>query len=261
MKPTRSKLRLAYHKKLLTLERREWELEKRARNPQEYVEIPRILAGYKVRLALIQSLRNKDVGLSEAVDAATSCLVFSGKPFRLCNLKSYRTIYNAVELRMYRMCWLDREEKIEAAFFKDKIYQKGRLELLDLDGYDYKKLSSAAKKYFSARLKEFDRHGRPVICWHPDIPRSYLRETKERLFWNCRVIPDSEAESECKRISNWLDYKRKCELWHYQGCRMRHYWRHEARDDRRKMRHRLKGELREMAEEACVESGRISLTT
>ncbi|MBP5156310.1 MAG: hypothetical protein ILP18_00365 [Treponema sp.] len=246
MRPTRSKLRLAYHKKLRALERKKRELAKRARDPQEYKEIPRTLAGYKVRLSLIESLRNKDEGLSEAVDAATSYLVFSDKPFRLCNLKSYRTIYNSIAHRVYRIRWLNKDEKVEDTFFKDKIYQKGRLELLDLDEHDYRKLSPAAQKYFSERLQEFDRHGRPVLCWHPDIPASYLREVKEKLYWNCRVIPDSEAESECKRIDNWLDYKRKCELWHYEGCRTRYFWKDEDRISRRNERHRLKLELREL---------------
>ncbi len=248
MRPTRSKLRLAYHKKLRALERKKRELEKRARNPQEYEEIPRMLAGYKVRLALIESLRNKDEGLSEAVDAATSHLVFSDKPFRLYNLKSYRTIHNAIEHRFYRIRWLNREEKLEATFFKDKLYQKGRLELLDLDERDYRKLSPSARKYFSEKLQEFDRHGRPVLCWHPDIPASYLREVKEKLYWNCRVIPDSGAELECKRIDNWLDYKRKCELWHYEGYRTRYFWKDEDSESRRKERHRLKLELREIAD-------------
>ena len=66
MRPTKSKQKLFYHKKLRSLERKKWELEKQARESELYEEIPRTLMGYKVHLEVIESLRNKEEGLSEA---------------------------------------------------------------------------------------------------------------------------------------------------------------------------------------------------
>ncbi len=130
MRPTKSKQKLFYHKRLRSLERRKWEFEKQARESKLYEEIPRTLVGYKVHLEEIESLRNKDEGLSEAIAASTSYFRFSEKPFRLCNLKSFRTIFNGN--------WGSGREKMEAFFFKDKIYQKGKLELLDIREEQYK---------------------------------------------------------------------------------------------------------------------------
>ncbi len=122
MRPTKSKLKLLYFKKLRAIEKRQWLLEKQARESKEYVEIPRTLVGFKVCLTPIDSMRNKDEGLSEAIAASTSFLRFSDKPYRLCNFKSSRTIFDE-EWR----AWLDKTEKIAATFFKNKLYQKESL--------------------------------------------------------------------------------------------------------------------------------------
>lgn len=250
MRPTKSRQKLFYHKRLRYLERRKWEFEKQARESKIYEEIPRTLVGYKVHLEEIESLRNKDEGLSEAIAASTSYFRFSEKPFRLCNLKSFRTIFNGN--------WGSGREKMEAFFFKYKIYQKGKLELLDIREEQYKKLSPAAQKYFIQGLEKFDCHGHPVFIYHPHIPKSYLRETEEKLYWNQLALPDSVSESEAKKIGNWLNIQRECELWHYEGGRTRNYYRWESEDLRKKRRLKGKEELREIVEKidksTCFES-------
>lgn len=236
MKQTKSKLKLLYHKKLRALENRKWKLWEQARKSEEYEEIPRTLVGYMVRLELIESMRNKDEGLSEAISASTSFLRFSEKPFRLCNLKSSHTAFDRQ--------WLSGQDRIEAIFFKNKNYQKGKLELLDITEEQYKKLSPAAKNYFTEGVKEVTRYGQYIFVYHPHIPKSYLRETSVKLYWNRLTIPDSTAESEAKKIENWMNTKRECELWHYEGCRTCYYWRDEAKIDRKKTRMQGKQELR-----------------
>ena len=202
MRQTISKQKLFYHKKLRWLERKKWDLEKQVRESQTYMEIPRTLVGYKVQLALIDSMRNKDEGLSEAIAASTSFLTFSEKPFRLCNLKSNRTIFDNLPWQ------LNKREKMEA-----------------------------------------DRLRHPIFIYHPRIPKSYLREDEEKLYWNYLAVPDSSAESEAKKIDNWLDIQRECELWHYEGCRTRNYYKWDSEDRRKKKRLELKDELRKLKEE------------
>lgn len=73
------------------------------------------------------------------------------------------------------------------------------------------------KKLFVQGFKEYDKRGNPVYIYHPDIPRTYVREYEEKLFWNRLYIPDGQALSEKKKLDNWLNYKRECELWHYEG--------------------------------------------
>ena len=57
---------------------------------------------------------------------------------------------------------------------------------------DFVKLSESAKKYFVQGFKEYDKRGNPVYIYHPDIPRTYVREYEEKLFWNRLYIPDGE---------------------------------------------------------------------
>ena len=120
MRPTRSKEKLRYHKKLLCAEKRRRKLERECRESKEYVEIPRTLVGYRVRLVPIESLNNIDEGLAEAVEAATSWFRFSEKPFRFCNLKDYKCQFNNRILR-----WdFSAEEKMKDLYFRNKLYRK-----------------------------------------------------------------------------------------------------------------------------------------
>ena len=68
MRSTKSKLRLAYHKYLLSIEKRRTELSNRKPDEENYIEIPRILIGYKIKLIPVDSLKNHDEGLAEAVE-------------------------------------------------------------------------------------------------------------------------------------------------------------------------------------------------
>ena len=234
MKPTKSKQRLSYHKKLRSLEQKKRALQKEMRTSKEFVTIPKILVGYKLHLSLVESMKNKDEGLSEAIAASTSVLVFSEKPFRLCNLKSYNTPYDYPS-----------SEKMEAYFFKNKLYQKGKLTLLDISEQQFKKLSPAAQKYFSEYVEKINfRSGRYVYTYRPNIPKSYLRECEEKLYWDTLSIPNSEAESEAKRIENWLDYKKQCELWHYEGIGHYHWRRKKSAKQERAL---LKLEIKKRA--------------
>ena len=90
MRPTKSKEQLAYYKHLLAIDKKRNELANRKDDEDNYIEIPRMLIGYKIKLVPIDSLKNRNDGLAEAVAASTSWFRFSDKPFRLCNLKSYR---------------------------------------------------------------------------------------------------------------------------------------------------------------------------
>ena len=240
MRPTRSRIKLLYHKKLRAVEKRKWELEKECRDSKKYIEIPETLVGYRVKLVPIDSLKNHDEGLCEAVEAATSWFRFSEKPFRFCNLKSY-----ACEFRNdLHHCWdFSLEEKVSEVYFRNKVYKKGQLKLLDICEECFQKLKLCAKKYFVQGFDHYDRRGNPVFIYHPDIPKTYVREYEEKLFWNRLYIPNGEAESEAKRLSNWLDYGKECELWHYEGCSSGHYWRWRRNETHKQARAKAKTEL------------------
>lgn len=246
MRPTKSKQKLLYFKNLRKLNRKKWQLEKQARDSNEYVEIPKTLVGYKVCLTLIDSMRNKDLGLSEAIAASTSYFRFSEKPFRLCNLKNSWTIFD-------KDLWSFRREKMEAYFFKNKIYQKGKLELLEISEERFRKLSSSAQKYFIQGLDKIDHRGHPVFIYHPHIPKSYLREVEEKLFWNQLIIPDSVSESEAKKIENWMNTKRECELWHYEGASSNYYCQWENKKRRKKERKNTRMKIRNIIKGAEIE--------
>lgn len=245
MRPTKSKEKLRYHKKLLCAEKQKWQLEKECRESKEYVPIPKTLVGYKVKLVPIESLNNLDEGLAEAVEAASSWFTFSEKPFRFCNLKSYKCEFNNRILP-----WdFSAEEKMKDLYFKDKLYKKGQLKLLDISEESFQKLSMAAKKYFVQGCDRYDARGNAVYIYHPAIPRTYLREHEEKLFWNWLSIPNSEAQSEAKKISNWLDRKKECQLWHYQGYRTSWHLRWEKKKPNKQLRAQLKEELLHLRKE------------
>ena len=249
MRPTRSRIKLLYHKKLRAVERLKWELEKECRDSKEYIEIPETLVGYRVKLVPIDSLKNLDEGLCEAVEAATSWFRFSEKPFRFCNLKSY-----ACEFRndLHHLLDFSLEEKVSELYFRNKVYKKGQLKLLDISEERFQKLKPCAKKYFVQGFDRYDRRGNPVFIYHPDIPRTYVREYEEKLFWNRLYIPNGEAESEAKRLSNWLDYGKECELWHYEGCSTGHYWRRN--ETHKQARAKAKSELEKALQEYWSEN-------
>lgn len=88
MRPTKSKEQLAYYKHLLAIDKKRNELANRKDDEDNSIEIPRMLIGYRIKLIPVDSLKNRDDGLGEAVAASTSWFRFSDKPFRLCNLKA-----------------------------------------------------------------------------------------------------------------------------------------------------------------------------
>ncbi len=245
MRSTKSKLRLAYHKYLLSIEKRRTELSNRKPDEENYIEIPRILIGYKIKLIPVDSLKNHDEGLAEAVDASTSWFYFSDKPFRLCNLKDYRCEYR--RNLHYWDCW--EKENFEKAYFQNRIFKKGQLKLLDITEEAYEKLNDFAKKYFIQGFDRYDKRGNPVYIYHPDIPKTYVREYEEKLFWNRLYIPDGEALSEEKKLDNWLNYKRECELWHYEGWKTSRYSKWERKVFHKQNRVRLKIEMDEVIQE------------
>lgn len=202
------------------------------------MEIPERLVGYRLKLVPVESLKNRDEGLAEAVQAATSWFRFSEKPFRFCNLKSYEC-----EFRNPLVLWnFSAEEQLLKVYFKNKLYKKGQLKLLDISAERFGKLGAGAKKYFVQRFDRYDRRGNPLFFYHPAIPRTYVREYEEKIFWNRLSIPDGQAQSEEKRLSNWLDYGKECELWHYEGCRIKYYSRREKSRRRRQLRSQARAE-------------------
>lgn len=236
MRPTKSKERLAYYKHLLAIDKRRIELSYRENDEENYIEIPKMLIGYKIKLVLVDSLKNRDDGLAEAVEAASSWFKFSEKPFRLCNLKNYQCEFRN------NLHYLDCFEKdeFEKVYFQNRVFKKGHLKLLDIGEKDYQKLSDAAKKYFIQGFDKYDKRGNTVYIYHPAIPRTYIREFEEKLFWNRLYIPDSEALSEKKKLDNWLNYKRKCELWHYEGWKTSRYCKWERNITHKQIRAQTK---------------------
>ncbi|MBO6219110.1 MAG: hypothetical protein J6N81_08400 [Treponema sp.] len=238
MRPTRSREKLRWHKKLLAVEKRRRALFDQIRNSKEYVEIPPVLAGYKVKLVPIESLKNHDEGLAEAVEASTSWFRFSERPFKLCNLKTY-----ACEFKNDLSPWnFSADDKMEEMYFCNRVYKKGNLKLLDICEERFLKLSGSARHYFVQGLERYDRRGNPVFVYHPEIPKTFVREYVEKIFWNRLYIPNGELESEKKKLSNWLDRKRECELWHYLGYRVSS-WRWRRNTTNKKERSKIKEEL------------------
>lgn len=239
MRPTKSKEQLAYYKHLLAIDKKINELANRKDDEDNYIEIPRMLIGYKIKLIPVDSLKNRDDGLAEAVAASTSWFRFSDKPFRLCSLKSYRCEFR--NNLFYWDCY--EKDEFESEYFQNKVFKKGHLKLLDICEKDFVKLSESAKKYFVQGFKEYDKHGNPVYIYHPDIPRTYVREYEEKLFWNRLYIPDGQALSEKKKLDNWLNYKRECELWHYEGWKTSRYRKWERNVQHKQIRAETKIEL------------------
>lgn len=234
MRITKSKSKLLYHKKL---RKKEWEmrnLKEKARESNNFISIPKTLAGYKVHLVPIESLKNKDDGLTEAIEASSAYLIFSEKPFRLCNLKN-RINFGSAH-------WFNNQKKMEEIYFSKKLYKKGNLTLLDISEHTFKKLSPNAQKYFVQVFDKFNHRGFPIFMYRPKIPQSYLREKEEKLFYTKLLIPDSKSLSEAQKIDNWLNFKRKCELWHYIGCRTSNFykWEKEVSGKKKRLQDKLK---------------------
>ena len=55
MRPTKSKERLAYYKHLLAIDKRRIELSYRENDEENYIEIPKMLIGYKIKLIPVDS--------------------------------------------------------------------------------------------------------------------------------------------------------------------------------------------------------------
>ena len=99
MRPTKSKEQLAYYKHLLAIDKKRNKLANRKDDEDNSIEIPRMLIGYRIKFTPVDSLKNRDDGLGEAVAASTSWFRFSDKPFKLCNLKSYRCEFRLLGLQ------------------------------------------------------------------------------------------------------------------------------------------------------------------
>ena len=128
----------------------------------------------------------------------------SEKPFRFCNLKSYKCEFNNRILP-----WdFSAEEKMKDLYFKDKLYKKGQLKLLDISEESFQKLSMAAKKYFVQGCDRYDARGNAVYIYHPAIPRTYLREHEEKLFWNCFPFQTRRPNLKQKRFPTGWTAKR-----------------------------------------------------
>lgn len=241
MRPTKSKIKAQHLKKLRQVETRTYELWHIIHDSKQYVSIPRRLVGFKIKLVPIDSLKNRDDGLSQAVEAATSWFTFSERPFRLCNVKNYEC-----EFRNKLHPWmLSADEQVEKMYFKDKLFKRGTLTLLDISEQQFQKLPAPAKKYFVQGLDSYDKRGNAVFIYHPDIPKTFVREYVEKLYWNRLFIPNGRAVSEEKRLSNWLDYEKECKLRHYKGKHSWKYYRGEKHSLVKKRRSQEKQELAE----------------
>ena len=149
MRPTKSKEQLAYYKHLLAIDKKRNELSNRKDDEDNYIEIPRMLIGYRIKLIPVDSLKNRDDGLAEAIAAATSWFRFSDKPFRLCNLKSYRCKFR--NNLFYWDCY--EKDEFESEYFQNKVFKKGHLKLLDICEKDFVKLSESAKNILFRDLR------------------------------------------------------------------------------------------------------------
>ena len=65
-----------FYGNLLTLDKKRTELSTRKDDEDNYIEIPRMFIRYKIKLIPIDSLKNRDDGLGEAVAASTHGFVF-----------------------------------------------------------------------------------------------------------------------------------------------------------------------------------------
>ena len=104
----------------LAIDKKRNELSNRKDDEENYIEIPRMLIGYKIKLIPIDSLKNRDDGLAEAIGAATSWFRFSDKPFRLCNLKSYRCEFR--NNLFYWDCY--EKDEFESEYFQNNEYSE-----------------------------------------------------------------------------------------------------------------------------------------
>ena len=101
----------------------------------------------------------------------------------------------------------------------------------------------------SEDFEKYDKRGNPVYIYHTVIPKTYVHEYEEKLFWNRLYIPDGEALSEKKKIDNWLNYKRECELGHYAGWKTSRYCKWEPKVFHKQKCVRLKIEMTEIIQE------------
>ncbi|MCR5290749.1 MAG: hypothetical protein K6E51_12220, partial [Treponema sp.] len=161
----KSKEQLAYFKHLLAIDKKRKELSSRKDDEDNYIEIPRMLIGYKIKLVPVDSLKNRDDGLTEAIAAATSWFRFSNKPFRLCNLKSYRC-----EFRNNLFYWdCNEKDEFEKEYFQNKVFKKGHLKLLDICEKDFivtsqEELEQKLEEGFQSLEKE-KQEDEPINTW------------------------------------------------------------------------------------------------
>jgi len=132
-------------------------------------------------------------------------------------------------------------------------YELGdRKEIVNLPS---EKLTILSGKMKSEEFKKFSDENNPdgtlrkssyVFCTHCNKAFNFT-QSKVRLY-----IPNGEAESEAKRLSNWLDYGKECELWHYEGCSTGHYWRRN--ETHKQARAKAKSELEKALQEYWSEN-------
>lgn len=235
-------LKTQFYKKLLVLSREETKLSKQNKY-SEYVHVSPILAGVRVHLTLIESMKNREEGLNEAVEAASSYLYFSADSSRrielsklyLKNYGNFSDKYNSVTYKD----WV-----LSTFFGEDKSYIKGKLTIDCLVPDEYKKLSKAAQSHFNRVdyikvMKYTDRHGKLKVSrimetkYTLNVEKAWLKETITKMYINYIPIIDTELERKKADIKKTLTTINNYKLWHWMGSRVSNWDSYSKKLDRK----------------------------
>lgn len=198
--------------------------------------------GIRISLELIPTIKQKELaGLSEAIEASSHYLEFSGTELRWCNLKN-RWLYDNANG--------DIKDKY---FDENNYYVKGKLTLGDISERQYNKLSDEAKTWFVAKEDSYWAFNRNIKSWSyvPKIPSSFLKEKQENLYIVSTRIKNGERESrekwlEMKLSQDLLEYK----VWHEFKNYKHDKWWTGYKETSRKFKRKYQKEKLDWAEEA-----------
>ena len=201
--------------------------------------------GIRISLELIPTIKQKELaGLSEAIEACSHYLEFSGRELRWCNLKNKWVLQS------------DNDSIKDLYFNEHKEYIAGKLDLGKISEQDYNKLSDDAKKWFKPNyfVKTYwNGWTRKGWEYEPKIPSTFLKEKREELYITHKRHLNWERESRQK----WLETKLEQELLEYKVWHeFKHYknsdrwYRAEYRMTSRKFKRKYQKEKLSWAEEA-----------
>lgn len=177
----------------------------------EYISghpIPKTLVGVTVHLSLIESYRNKEDGLEEAVLAASEKLFFK--------ISSIEDTLNYYKLRNYMI--LDREQ--EKRLFDEKgFYKAGNLKLIGITEERYNSLSDNAKTWFT-RGKGFlskDPKKWDTKKFYIKIDKSWVKNSCSYEYIDYLYYTNWEEERKHEEYRKAIGYNGFMKIWHDKG--------------------------------------------